>query len=164
MRVSPVALWARSEAETLDLAKKSAQVTHNHPEGIAGAQATALAIWLARQGLKSADIRQEIQSRFQYDLSRSVDEIRPNYAFDVTCAGSVPQALSCALEATSFEDAIRNAISIGGDSDTIASIAGGYAEVAFGVPDKIVQEVRARLNDELLQVIDLFYARLEQRF
>jgi ADP-ribosyl-[dinitrogen reductase] hydrolase len=108
-------------------------------------------------------IRAEVSRRFGYDLSRSVDEIRPGYTFDVTCQGSVPQAITCALEATSFEDAIRNAISIGGDSDTIAAIAGGIAEVRFGVPKAIADRARAHLTPDILAVLDLFEAMTRER-
>ncbi len=127
MRVSPVAHIARSEAYLLEMAKRSPAVTHNHPDAIAGAQAVALSMWMARAGTDAGVIWREVADRFKYDLNRSVDEIRPNYSFDVSCAGTVPEAITCALEASDYEDAVRNAISIGGDSDTIAYITGGIA-------------------------------------
>ena len=146
MRVSPVAHFARDEKELLDLAEQSASVSHNHPDAIAGAQAVALAIWMAKLGEEIEVIRKEVSNRFRYDLTRTVDEIRPNYSFDVSCAGSVPEAITCALEASDFEDAIRNAVSIGGDSDTIACIAGAIAECLFDKPRDIVERVEGYLS------------------
>jgi ADP-ribosylglycohydrolase len=163
MRVSPVAHLARDDGHALELAAASAACTHDHPHGIAGAQAVTLAMRLAMAGHAPEVIRAEVSRRFGYDLSRSVDEIRPGYTFDVTCQGSVPQAITCALEATSFEDAIRNAISIGGDSDTIAAIAGGIAEVRFGVPKEIADRARAHLTPDILAVVDLFEAMTRER-
>ena len=160
MRVSACAWWARSEAECLALAKASADPTHNHPEGVKGAQATALAVWLARERGPTpearAHIRERIQKDYGYDLRRSVDQIRPGYGFDVTCMGSVPEALICALEAEGYEDAVRNAISIGGDSDTIAAIAGSVAEALWGVPDGIRAEALDRLEGRLAHVARAF--------
>ncbi len=156
MRVSPVAHAARDERDLLDLAARSSAVTHDHPDAIAGAQAVALAMWLARAGADAAAIRREVAARFGYDLSPSVDEIRPHYRFDVSAAGTVPQAITCALEATGYEDALRNAISIGGDSDTLACIAGGIAELLFGLPDDIAETARRHLTDDLLAVVDRF--------
>lgn len=115
-------------------------------------------MWLARQGLAPASIRREITSRFGYGLTMSVDEIRPEYRFDASCAGSVPQAVTCALEARDYEDAVRNAVSIGGDSGTIACIAGGIAEVMFTVPDRIAQKARTYLTGDLRIVLDRFTA------
>lgn len=160
MRVSPVGFAFDSIEKVLGEAEKSAAVTHNHTEGIKGAQATALAIFLARQGEGKLEIRQQIESRFAYDLGRSLDDIRPGYKFDVTCQGSVPEAMIAFLESNGYDDAIRKAISIGGDSDTIACITGGIAEAYYkGIPDFIIQEVRGRLDDDLLTVIDTFYER-----
>ncbi|SCA55926.1 ADP-ribosylation/Crystallin J1 (modular protein) [Candidatus Terasakiella magnetica] len=156
MRVSPVPYFAKDFDDVLYLAEYVSSATHNHPEGIKGAQAVAVAIWMALHDAKSEDIRSEISSRFQYDLSKTVDEIRPDYRFDVSCAGSVPQAIICALEATDFEDAIRNAISIGGDSDTIACIAGSIAEALFGVPDDIAFITMEYLNDEIKCVLSQY--------
>ena len=134
MRVSPIAWLARDEAEVLDLAQRSAAATHGHARGIAGAQATALAMWRARAGCGPDAIRSEIADRFGYDLSRSVAAIRPTYGFDETCDGTVPEALISALEASNHEDAVRNAVSLGGDADTLACIAGGLTEAMFGLP------------------------------
>lgn len=156
MRVSPVAHVARDEAELMELAESSSAVTHNHPSAIAGAQAVALTMWMARAGTEPNSIRHEIGRRFGYDLTRTVDEIRPDYEFDVSSVGTVPQAITCALEATSFEGAIRNAISIGGDADTLACIAGGIAEAMFGVPSGISNAARGYLTEDFIDVVDRF--------
>jgi len=156
MRVAAIAYVAREPAEVLLLAERSARVTHNHPAGVAGAQATALAIWLARRRDKPAAIRAAITDRFGYDLSQSVDRIRGSYGYDVTCAGTVPQALTCALEATDFEDALRNAVSLGGDSDTLACIAGGVAEALFGIPTTIAERALQYLPADLLTTLRRF--------
>ena len=167
MRVSPCAWWATSEAEVLELAERSAAPTHNHWQGVRGAQTVALAIWLGRRGTGSASDRHEIRERLRefsaYDLGRSVDGIRPGYRFDVTCRGSVPEALICALEAGSFEDAVRNAISIGGDSDTIAAIAGSVAESLWGVPEPIREAAMSRLDERLRKVVEAFRDAVAKR-
>jgi ADP-ribosylglycohydrolase len=159
MRVAPAALLARSREEALSLAKATAEVTHDHPEGIRGAQATALAIHLALQGAAAQKIRSEVAAFSGYDLTRSVGQIRPAYGFDATCAGSVPQALTCALEASDFEDAIRNAVSLGGDADTLAAIAGALAEARFGIPRALAEEVLERLPADMREIIDRLYER-----
>ncbi len=146
MRVSPCAWRGTTQEKVLELAEKSAAVTHNHPEGIKGAQATALAIWLARQDQTVDEIKEAVEKFSGYDLNQTVDDIRPDYRFDETCQGTVPQAIICALEATDFEDAIRNAISIGGDSDTVAAITGSIAEAMFGVPKDIRAEALGYLT------------------
>lgn len=159
MRVSPVGFAFDTIDEVLAEAKRSAEVTHNHPEGIKGAQSTALAILLARQGVEKPDIRKEITQRFGYDLDRTLAEIRPDYQFDVSCQGSVPEAIIAFLESENFEDAIRKAISLGGDSDTIACITGGIAEACYGgVPDLIAKRGREYLPSEFLDIVDEFYA------
>ena len=152
MRVSPVAWFHDRESRVLTDAERTAEVTHNHPEGVKGAQATALTIFRVRNGASNADIAEEIQDRFGYDLSTSIDDIRPTYTFDVTCQGSVPQAIRCYLEASDFEDAIRNAISIGGDSDTIVAITGSIAEAKWGVPTEIRREAIERLDEDLRHI------------
>lgn len=157
MRVGPAALLARSLDEALELAHYVTAVTHNHPEGIRGAQATALAIYESRQGATVESMRAAITSRFGYDLSATVDEIRPDYRHSEAAQRSVPQALVCAFEATDFEDAIRNAVSIGGDSDTIAAIAGAIAEARFGMPDEIAKSVWNFLNPEMRKCVSLLY-------
>lgn len=126
MRVSPCGLMAGSLEEALELAKISAEVTHNHPEGIKGAQAVAAAIFLARTGRTKEEIREYIQANF-YPLDRTLEEIRPDYSFDGTCQGSVPESIIAFLESESFEDAIRNTISLGGDADTMGAITGSIA-------------------------------------
>ncbi len=156
MRVSPVGFAFYSIEEVLAEAERSAAVTHNHPEGIKGAQATALAVLMARQQASQADIRKEIVDRFGYDLNRTVDEIRPTYAFDVSCQGSVPEAIIAFLEADNFEDAIRKAISLGGDSDTIACITGGIAEAYFGIPEEIANEGLKFLPEEFVDIVEKF--------
>jgi ADP-ribosylglycohydrolase len=136
-------------------------VTHNHPEGIKGAQATALAIFLARTGKTKNQIKKEIISRFGYDLDRKLDDIRPAYSFDVTCQGSVPEAIIAFLESAGYEDAIRKAISLGGDSDTLACITGGIAEAFYGgVPATIAEQVLPMLPADLRQVLDAFVPKM----
>lgn len=160
MRVSPVGFAFETEEEVLREARRSAEVTHSHPEGIKGAQAVALAVFMARSGAAKAEIRREIQHRFEYDLSQTLDEIRPTYEMDVSCQGSVPQAVTAFLESDGVEDAIRKAISLGGDADTLACMAGGIAQAFYGgVPDQIARFTRMRLPQELLQVVDDFEAK-----
>ena len=154
MRVSPVAWFAKDQVQVLELAEASAAVTHNNPEGIKGAQATALAIWMARTGEGADRIRQAVTEFATYDLSETVDEVREWYYFNETCQKTVPQAIICALEATNFEDAIRNAISIGGDSDTVAAITGSIAEAMFGVPDEIATKARSHLPDDMIEILE----------
>lgn len=163
MRVSPVGLLANTEAEVLDLAWRVTAVTHDHPEGIKGAQATALAIWLARKDESAEGIRQRIGERFGYDLDTTVDAIRPTYRHSEAAHKSVPQALVCALEATGYEDAIRNAVSIGGDSDTIAAIAGGVAEARFGIPEDIAAQAWGYLPADMRRVMRDLYAQQQGR-
>lgn len=157
MRVSPVG-WVHNHLdEVLAEAQRSAEVTHNHPEGIRGAQATAAAVFLARQGATKAEIKTCVETRFGYDLSRTLDQIRPYYRFDVSCQGSVPQAIMAFLESMDFEDAIRNAVSLGGDSDTLACIAGGIAEAYYGgVPESIADHVWRRLDAPLQAMVTTF--------
>lgn len=158
MRTSPVGWYYDDLEQALAAAQDQAAVTHDHPEGIKGAQAVVAAIQLARQGKSKKEIKADIQWRCGYDLQRRLDDIRPNYVFDVTCQGSVPEAIIAFLEAQNFEDAIRNAISLGGDSDTIACITGSIAEAFFsGVPSAITQEVFKRLDPALAEVTQRFY-------
>ena len=159
MRVSPVAWIYNSLEETLEEAKRSAEVTHNHPEGIKGAQALAMAIYMARKKASKEDIKHAITHNFQYDLSRSVDAIRPVNQFDETCPGSVPEAITCFLEATSFEDTLRTAISIGGDSDTIACMAGSIAEAYYGIDPEWIDYIHTKLDPHLKKVIESFYEK-----
>lgn len=160
MRVSPVGFAYSTEAEVLAQAKATAEITHNHPEGIKGAQATALAVFLARSGADKATLRTTIAKRFAYDLTRNLDDIRPHYRFDVSCQGSVPEAIIAFLEADSYEATIRNAVSLGGDSDTQACIAGAIAEAFYGeVSSTIRAEVEQRLTPDLWAVTDAFCRR-----
>lgn len=158
MRVSPVGWAFKTLEETLAAAKQSAEVTHNHPEGIKGAQAVAASIYLARTGNSKHDIKEYIESTFGYNLSRTCDEIRPGYQFDETCQGSVPESIIAFLESTDYENAIRLAISLGGDADTMAAIAGGIAEAYYKeIPSYIVDEVQKRLPREFIDVMQRFY-------
>jgi ADP-ribosylglycohydrolase len=160
MRVSAVGFAFESAGEVLAQARRSAEVTHNHPEGIKGAQATALAVFMARQGADKETIRKEIQTRFNYDLARTVDSIRPAYEFDISCQGSVPESIIAFLDAHDYETTIKNAISLGGDADTMACIAGGIAQAFYKkVPAEIVSGVRGKLSPDLLAVLDRFHAK-----
>ena len=151
MRVSPVGFFMDSADEVLAEAGRSAAVTHDHPEGIKGAQAAALAVFLARTGSSKAEIRSEIETRFGYDLSsRDLARIRPDYAFDVSCMGTLPVALLAFLESNDYEDAIRNAVSVGGDSDTIAAITGGVALAFYKtMAEETARGIEARLTEEI---------------
>jgi ADP-ribosylglycohydrolase len=157
MRVSPVGFAYDTEADVLGNAERSAAVTHNHPEGIKGAQATALAIFLARNGFDKETIRAEIAGRFGYDMNRTVEGIRPGYSFDVSCQGSVPESIIAFLDSTSYEDAVKNAISLGGDADTMACITGGIAQAFYKkIPEVIVSRVMEKLPRDLLTVVERF--------
>ena len=159
MRVSPVGWAFGSLEETLEMAKRSAEVTHNHPEGIKGAQATAACIYLARTGKSKEEIKAYVERTFGYDLSRMCDEIRPQYDFDVSCQGSVPESIIAFLESTDYESAVRLAVSLGGDADTMGAIAGGIAEAYYGeIPDYICEEALKRLPEEFVEVMKRFYA------
>jgi len=160
MRVSPVGWAYDTEAEVLREAERSAACTHNHPEGIRGAQSTALAVYLARTGRSRHEIRSAIEDRFGYDLSRPLDHIRGTYGLDVTCQGSVPEALVSFYESTDYESAVRNAVSLGGDSDTLACISGAVAQAFYGrLPRELVSHVRSRLDRGLLEIVDRFWKR-----
>lgn len=160
MRVSPIGYYYNTLEEVLIKAKESALVTHNHPEGIKGAQAVASAVFLAKNNSSKEEIKHFIEDNFGYDLNESIDSIRAWYKFDVSCQGSVPQAIIAFLESSDYEDAIRNAISIGGDSDTIACITGGMAEAFYKeIPKFIIDEVYMRLPEEMIQVVKRFYLK-----
>jgi ADP-ribosylglycohydrolase len=164
MRVSPVGTAYDTWDDVLAAARRSAEVTHNHPEGIRGAQATAAAIFLARTGHDKPAIQQQIEQQFGYHLSARLDDLREGYEFDVSCQGSVPQSIIAFLEAADYEDAIRNAISLGGDADTMACIAGGIAEAYFGgVPDSIRQPVLRVLDPRLVEIVQEFTTRFGNR-
>jgi ADP-ribosylglycohydrolase len=158
MRVSPVGFAFDDLEMVLTEAENSAAVTHNHPEGIKGAQATAAAIWHARQGHSKAEIKAYIESQFGYNLSDWLDDIRPVYSYNETCQGTVPEAIIAFLESNDFEDAIRNAISIGGDSDTLACITGGIAEAFYGGVPEVIQEFALnKLDEPLKRIVKEFY-------
>lgn len=156
MRVSPVGWYFPTEAETLRQAAASAAVTHNHPEGIKGAQAVALAIFLLRNGIGKEQLRAELEARFGYDLSTPLQEVRPSYTFDLTCNGSVPQAIRAFLEADNFESALRNAISLGGDADTQAAIAGALAQAHWGIPGPLRAQVLLLIPTEMRELVCRF--------
>jgi ADP-ribosylglycohydrolase len=164
MRVSPVGWAFDDERAVLREAEKSAAVTHNHPEGIRGAQATALAVYLARRGTGREGLRAAVAAHCGYDLERRLDAIRPGYGFEVSCQASVPEALICFLESRDFESAVRNAVSLGGDSDTQACIAGGIAEAFYGpLPAGIRRQVDRRLPEAFKRVISAFAAAFPPR-
>jgi len=148
MRVSPTAWAADTLPEVEELAKWSAEITHDHPEGIKGAQAVAAAIFLARTGSDKDEIREYIEANY-YDLNFITDEIRESYSHDMTCEGSVPQAIVAFLDSEDFEDAVRNAVSLGGDGDTLACIAGAIAEAYYGIPEEIEEQVFEYLDEDL---------------
>jgi len=157
MRVSPVGFAFQTEDEVLRHATMTAEISHNHPDGIKGAQATALAVFLARTGTRKEQIRLRIAKEFGYDMNRTVDEIRPIYSFDVSCPGTVPEAIIAFLDSDSYEDAVRNAISLGGDSDTLACITGGIAEAFYGdIPEDIQEKIQECLPPDLRQVAETF--------
>jgi ADP-ribosylglycohydrolase len=164
MRVSPVGFAGDSLEEVMAMARNSAEVTHNHPEGIRGAQATAVAVYLARLGRDKSDIKAHIETEFGYPLSDKLDDIRDVYDFDVSCQGSVPQSIIAFLESNDYEDAIRNAISLGGDADTMACIAGGIAEAFYGgVPEYIRQPAFERLDAALQSVVTEFIEKYVEK-
>jgi len=160
MRVSSAA-WLFDDLDTVRrMARISAEVTHNHPEGIKGAEATASAIFLARTGSSKAEIKAYVEENFGYDLSRTCDEIRPGYRHVESCQETVPEAITAFLEGSSFEDVIRTAVSLGGDCDTLTCIAGSMAEAFYGVPEELKAECRKRLPDDLAGVLEHFEKRL----
>ena len=161
MRVSSVA-WLYNDLESVRKAARiSAEVTHNHPEGIKGAEATAAAIFLARTGHSKEEIKTYIVREFGYDLSRTCDEIRPEYYHIQTCQKTVPEAITAFLEGESFEDVIRTAVSLGGDCDTVAAIAGSIAEGFYGVPEDLRSACRSKLPAQMLQVLDRFETQIK---
>ena len=161
MRVSPVG-WLYDDLEvTLEVARLVTDVTHNHPEGIKGAQATAMAIFLARQGGTTQNIRESIQERFEYDLNRSVDQCREEHIYNEFCQICVPDSIVCALDSESYEDAVRNAVSLGGDADTLGAIAGSIAEVIYGIPDDLIAQAQPFLDESFRPIIKEFYERVK---
>lgn len=157
MRVSPVGFAYNTLEKVLAEAQNSAKVTHNHPEGIKGAQVTAAAVFLARQGSSKEEIKQYLTKQFGYNLEQTLDEIRPQYSFDASCQGSVPQAVRAFLESTDYEDAVRKAISLGGDSDTIACITGGIAQAYYQkIPPYIIKKTKELLAPRLWEIVERF--------
>ena len=164
MRVSSVGWLYEDLGETAQMARLTAEVTHNHPEGIKGAEATAVAIYLARTGHRKDVIKEFIEENYGYDLSRTCDEIRPTYFHDESCQRTVPEAITAFLEGEDFEDVIRTAVSLGGDCDTLTCIAGSIAEAYYGIPDEIAEKAKARLSKDILAALNLFEAnRLPQQ-
>ena len=164
MRVSPVGWAFDTLEETLEAAKRSAEVTHNHPEGIKGAQATAACIFMARTGKSKQEIKEYIEKEFGYNLNRTCDEIRIDYSFDESCQGTVPESIIAFLESTDFESAIRLTVSLGGDADTMGAITGGIAEAFYGgVPNHIRKEVLKRLPNEFIDVMQRFYHKFVEK-
>ena len=160
MRCSSVGWLFEDEGSVLEEAKKSAEVTHNHPEGIKGAQAVALGVMLCRQGSTKLEIQEKLEDLFDYDLSQTMEQVKFNYSFDVTCQGSVPQAITAFLESEDFEDAIKNAISLGGDADTQACIAGALAEAFYmKIPDQIKEFVLTRITPDILDILHQLHVR-----
>ena len=156
MRVSAAGYIADNLETTIKVAAWTAEVTHNHHEGVKGAEAVAACIFMARKGCTKEEIKEYVESTFHYDLSRTVDEIKPGYSFDVSCQGSVPESIICFLEADSFESAVRNAVYLGGDTDTMGAIAGSIAEAYYGVPESLKEECRKRVTPEMLEVLTEF--------
>jgi ADP-ribosylglycohydrolase len=163
MRVSPVGYYAQTLEEALALAKVSAEVTHNHPEGIKGAQATAAAIFLARCGKSKQEIRDYVAQTFDYDLSRTLDEIRPTFTFDETCQRTVPEAITCFMEGKDYEDVVRLSVALAGDADTIAAIAGSISSAVDEVPNGITQQVIALLSEEFCTTLLRFNELVAKR-
>ena len=163
MRVSPVGLYAKTLDEALALAAITASVSHNHPEGVKGAQAIATSVFLAKQGKTKAEIKAYVENTFGYNLNRTIAEIRPNYEFDVSCQGSAPEAIIAFLEGNSFEEVIRLAISLGGDSDTIGAMAGAIAACYYEIPQFIAEKCDSILTDDLRIIKDNFIAFVEGR-
>lgn len=160
MRVSPVGWAFDTLEETLEAAKQSAEITHNHPEGIKGAQATAACIFMARTGKSKQEIKEYVETKFGYDLSRTCNEIRPTYQFNESCQDTVPESIIAFLESTDFESAIRLTVSLGGDADTMGAITGAIAEAYYNViPEHIKNEVLKRLPEEFINVLGEFYNR-----
>ncbi len=163
MRVGPVGWVGATLDEVLELAEENAAVTHSHPEGVKGAQAVAAAVFLSRRGHSKADLRSYLEDTFGYDLQRPYEQIQPDYAFDVTCQGSVPEALIAFLDSTDYLDAVRKAVALGGDSDTQACITGAVAEACYGVPDEISERALAYLDEHLGGVTRRFIAAFVTR-
>ncbi|MDR3365956.1 MAG: ADP-ribosylglycohydrolase family protein [Prevotellaceae bacterium] len=161
MRVSPIGWVFEMLKETLREAQKSAQCTHNHSDGIKGAMATAAAIYYVRNGKSKEFLRQYVEKEFGYNLSRTLSDIRPSYGFNESCQGTVPEAIICYLESSGFEDAIRLAVSLGGDSDTLACITGAIAEAGYadGISAQLVEAAFSTMPEELKNIVEQFYSK-----
>lgn len=156
MRVSPVGLYAKTLDEALALAAVTASVSHNHPEGVKGAQAIATSVFLCKEGKSKQEIKEYVENAFGYDLNRRIADIRPSYYFDVSCQGSVPEAIIAFLEGNSFEEVVRLGISLGGDSDTIGCMAGAIAACVYPIPEEIVERCNSILTEDLRNIQDQF--------
>ena len=163
MRVSPVGLYAQTIDEALALAALTASVSHNHPEGVKGAQAIAACVFLCKEGKSKQEIKEFVENAFDYDLNRTIAEIRSRYDFDVSCQGSVPEAIIAFMEGNSFEEVIRLAISLGGDSDTIACMAGSIAACCYEIPKEIAEKCDSLLAKDLKTIKDDFINFIESR-
>lgn len=163
MRVSPVGLYAKTLDEALALAAVTASVSHNHPEGVKGAQAIAASVFLCKEGKTKQEIKDYVENTFGYNLHRTIAGIRPRYGFDVSCQGSVPEAIIAFLEGNSFEEVIRLAISLGGDSDTIGAMAGAIAACSYPIPDYIAERCDSLLTDNLREIKNKFIELIETR-
>lgn len=163
MRVSPVGLYAKTLDEALALAALTASVSHNHPEGVKGAQAIATSVFLCKQGKSKQEIKDYVERTFGYDLHRTIAEIRPRYVFDVSCQGSAPEAIIAFLEGNSFEEVIRLAISLGGDSDTIGAMSGAIAACMYPIPDEIAERCDSILTEDLREIKEKFCELIETR-
>lgn len=163
MRVSPVGLYAKTLDEALALSALTASVSHNHAEGVKGAQAVATSVFLCKEGKTKQEIKEYVEQNFGYNLNRTIAEIRPNYNFDVSCQGSVPEAIIAFLEGNSFEEVIRLAISLGGDSDTIGCMAGAIAACMYPIPDYMTEKCDSLLTEDLREIKDQFLEMIEKR-
>lgn len=163
MRVSPVGLYAKTLDEALALAAITASVSHNHPEGVKGAQAIATSVFLCKLGKSKQEIKEYVEKTFGYNLHRTISEIRPCYGFDVSCQGSAPEAIISFLEGNSFEEVIRLAISLGGDSDTIGAMAGAIAACIYPIPDEIAERCDNILTEDLREIKNRFCELIEKR-
>ena len=163
MRVSPIGLYAKTLDEALALAALTASVSHNHPEGVKGAQAIATSVFLCKEGKSKQEIKEYIENTFYYNLNRTIAEIRPRYDFNESCQGSVPEAIIAFLEGNSFEEVIRLAVSLGGDSDTIGAMAGAIAACCYEIPQSISDKCNAILTEDLREIKDNFIEFIEKR-
>lgn len=163
MRVSAAGWLYDSIERTREVARATANVSHNHPEGLKGAEAVASAIYLARNGSDKKEIKKYIEKEFNYDLDRTLDEIRPYFCMNETCQKTVPEAITAFLEAKNFEDAIRNAVSLGGDTDTLGAITGSIAEAYFGIPKNLIDECNKRIDINIREVVDRFELTVKRK-